>query len=74
MMYIPTIKKFMVNKTGSVLNANVFIGANVLSFVTREACDQDRTYFIGHSQKSLHRNCSLSSYSRHVWHMSCHLL
>ena len=30
---------------------------NILSFITQETCGQDRTYFIGHTKKSLRKAC-----------------
>ena len=47
---------------------------NVSSFIIQEACDQDRTYFIRYTKKSLHRNCSLICYSPRVCHMRSHVL
>ena len=42
---------------------------NVSWFVKQEACNQDRTYFIGHTKKCFRKNYSLTCYSRRVWHM-----
>ena len=39
--------------------------ANVSSF-SQEACDQDRTYFIGHTKNSLRKCCFSSCYWRCV--------
>ena len=47
---------------------------NVLSFVTQVVCDQNPTYFTGHTKESFHKNCSLSCYLRHEWHTTCCVL
>ena len=41
---------------------------NVLSSITEEACDQDRNYFFGQTEKSFRKNCCLSCSSM------CHTL
>ena len=39
-------------------------------FITQEACDQGRTYFIGDTKKSLRKNYFITCYSRRVCNMT----
>ena len=41
---------------------------------TAKSVFRDITSFVGHTYKRFRKNCSLSCYSRRVWHLTCHLL
>ena len=53
--------------------SNVFF-VNFTRFINQEACYQDRFWFIKHTKKIFLKSCSLSCYSRCMWHMTGHVL